>query len=73
MKINKKVISLSLVISQSILFADTSILDEIKIEENKEFKTNSTDIDLEKVEQNQANSLTEVLKITLLLKLEEEQ
>lgn len=62
MKINKKVISLSLVISQSILFADTSILEEIKIEENKEFKTNSTDIDLEKVEQSQANSLTEVFK-----------
>lgn len=62
MKINKKVISLSLVISQSILFADTSILDEIKIEENREFKTNSTDIDLEKVEQSQANSLTEVFK-----------
>ena len=62
MKINKKIISLSLVISQSILFADTSILDEIKIEENKEFKTNSTDIDLEKVEQSQANSLTEVFK-----------
>ena len=58
MKINKKVISLSLVISQSILFADTSILDEIKIEENKEFKTNSINIDLEKVEQSQANSLT---------------
>ena len=35
MKINKKIISLSLAISQSILFADTSILDEIKIEENK--------------------------------------
>ena len=62
MKINKKVIYLSLVISQSILFADTSILDEIKIEENKQFKTNSTDIDLEKVEQSQANSLTEVFK-----------
>ena len=58
MKINKKIISLSLVILQSILFADTSILEEIKIEENKEFKTNSTDIDLEKVEQSQANSLT---------------
>ena len=62
MKINKKVIHLSLVISQSILFADTSILDEIKIEENKEFKTNSINIDLEKVEQSQANSLTEVFK-----------
>ena len=62
MKINKKVISLSLVISQSILFADTSILEEIKIEENKEFKTNSINIDLEKVEQSQANSLTEVFK-----------
>src|SRR5574344_1610720 len=62
MKINKKVIYLSLVISQSILFADTSILDEIKIEENKEFKTNSINIDLEKVEQSQANSVTEVFK-----------
>src|SRR5574344_2434564 len=62
MKINKKIISLSLVISQSILFADTSILDEIKIEENKEFKTNSINIDLEKVEQSQANSVTEMLK-----------
>ena len=62
MKINKSLITLSIIVSQSLLFGESTVLEEIKIEEKKEFKTNSTNIDLEKVEQNQASSLTEVFK-----------
>ncbi|WP_418185007.1 TonB-dependent receptor domain-containing protein [Aliarcobacter vitoriensis] len=64
MKTNKhrKIISLSYAILPCILFGQTTVLEEIKVQENKEIKTNSIDINLAKAEQNQANSFFDLFE-----------
>lgn len=59
---NIKLIKLSLILVPSLIFAQTITLDEISVEEKKETNTNTVNIDLQKVEQHQENSLTEMLK-----------
>ncbi|MFX4176988.1 TonB-dependent receptor domain-containing protein [Aliarcobacter butzleri] len=56
-----KKLSLTLLIP-CISFAQTTVLNEIEIKEKKELKTNSMNIDLEKTEQEQANSFKEIFK-----------
>ncbi|MBL3520489.1 TonB-dependent receptor [Arcobacter lanthieri] len=63
MKINdKNKIILTTFFLPSLLLAQTTMLDEIKVEETKELKTNSMNIDLEKIEQNQANSFFDLFE-----------
>ena len=38
MKINKSLITLSIIVSQSLLFGESTVLEEIKIEEKKNLK-----------------------------------
>ncbi|MFY9082465.1 TonB-dependent receptor plug domain-containing protein, partial [Aliarcobacter butzleri] len=57
-----KLIKLSPLLIPYILFAQTTVLNEIEIKEKKELKTNSMNIDLEKTEQEQANSFKEIFK-----------
>ena len=59
---HKNLIYISTFLLPSLLFSQTSTLEEIKVKEKKEIKTNSIDIDLEQIEQNQANTLFEVFK-----------
>ncbi|QKF74037.1 TonB-dependent siderophore receptor [Aliarcobacter faecis] len=59
---NIKLIKLSLILAPSLIFAQTITLDEISVKEKKETNTNTVNIDLQKVEQHQENSLTEMLK-----------
>ena len=58
---NKKHIVLSVVLPYY-LFAQTATLDEVTITEQAEQKTNSVEINLEKVEQSQANSFFDLFK-----------
>lgn len=59
---NIKLIKLSLILAPSLIFAQTITLDEISVEEKKELKTNSIQIDMEKVEQSQANSFFDLFE-----------
>lgn len=59
---NIKLIKLSLILAPSLIFAETITLDEISVEEKKELKTNSIQIDMEKVEQSQANSFFDLFE-----------
>lgn len=58
----KSICKLSALLIPYLLNAQTSMLEEINIIEKKELNTNSIEIDMERIEQNQANSLTEMLK-----------
>lgn len=59
---NIKLIKLSLILAPSLICAQTITLDEISVEEKKELKTNSIQIDMEKVEQSQANSFFDLFE-----------
>lgn len=59
---HKKFIKIIPLFLPALLLGEVTILDSIKIEEKTEKKTNSIEIDLEKIEQTQANSLFDLFK-----------
>ncbi|CAM3428570.1 TonB-dependent receptor domain-containing protein [Arcobacter aquimarinus] len=59
---HKKFIKIIPLFLPALLLGEITVLDSIKIEEKIERKTNSIEIDLEKAEQNQVNSFTDMLK-----------
>lgn len=58
----KKISTLYLLTIPYLLNAQTTVLDEIIIEENIPIKTNSIEIDMDKIEQNQAITFKEIFK-----------
>ena len=59
---HKKFIKIIPLFLHALLVGEITVLDSIKIEEKTEKKTNSIEIDLEKIEQTQANSLFDLFK-----------
>lgn len=63
MKFNdKKKVIFTTFFLPSLLLSQTTVIDEIQVEEKKEIKTNSIQIDMEKVEQNQSNSFFDLFE-----------
>lgn len=58
----KKFIIIAPFLIPHLLFSQTTVLEQINVVEKKEIKTNSVQIDLEKAEQNQVNSLFDLFK-----------
>ena len=58
----KATITLSFILAPYLIFAQNIALQKVTIEEKKEIETNTMQINMQQVEQNQANSLTEVFK-----------
>ena len=59
---NKKAITLSLLLPYYLLAQTSTALDEVKVETQSERKTSSLNIDLEKQEQHQSNSFFDLFK-----------
>lgn len=59
---NKGLIALSLILAPYLIYAHTTVLEEVVVKENKELKTNSINIDLSKIEQEQSTSFFDMFK-----------
>lgn len=59
---NKGLIALSLVLVPYLIYAQTTVLEEVNIKEKKDLKTNSINVDLSKTEQEQSNSFFDMFK-----------